>query len=155
MRRAEISRKNWDLGIQIEKNLIKKNVFFSKFWKINDDVKATQSIFLGMNFGGGAGWPGWLAWLAGWCVGCRFLVLIIKVMTGWRSVAESTKTLQLYASLGLGGKNLKLNSKFRKWKFRAPVPAAGSGFKFRSACGSPAVCPCRLPLPSGCRVCSE
>ena len=44
-----------------------KNGVFSKFSKINDDVKATQSIFLGMNFGGAA-WPGlaWLGWLAGW-----------------------------------------------------------------------------------------
>ena len=42
-----------------------KSGLFSKFQKINDDVKATQSIFLGMNFGGAAGWPGWLAWLAG------------------------------------------------------------------------------------------
>ena len=33
-----------------------KNGVFSKFSKINDDVKATQSIFLGMNFGGAAGW---------------------------------------------------------------------------------------------------
>ena len=32
-----------------------KNGVFWKFWKINDDVKATQSIFLGMNFGGAAG----------------------------------------------------------------------------------------------------
>ena len=39
-----------------------KNGVFSKFQKINDDVKATQSIFLGMNFGGGA-------WLAGWLAG--------------------------------------------------------------------------------------
>ena len=41
-----------------------KNGLFSKFSKINDDVKATQSIFLGMNFGGAAGLagrPGWLA----------------------------------------------------------------------------------------------
>ena len=48
-----------------------KNGVFSKFSKINDDVKATQSIFLGMNFGGAAGWlAGWPGWLAGWLV-CR------------------------------------------------------------------------------------
>ena len=47
-----------------------KNGVFWKFQKINDDVKATQSIFLGMNFGGAAGWlAGWLAWLAGWLAG--------------------------------------------------------------------------------------
>ena len=37
-----------------------KSGLFSKFSKINDDVKATQSIFLGMNFGGAAGLAGWL-----------------------------------------------------------------------------------------------
>ena len=42
-----------------------KNGPFSKFSKINDDVKATQSIFLGMNFGGAAGWAGLAGWLAG------------------------------------------------------------------------------------------
>ena len=47
-----------------------KNGVFWKFWKINDDVKATQSIFLGMNFGGAAGWPACLpGWLAGWLAG--------------------------------------------------------------------------------------
>jgi len=72
MRRAEISRKSSDLGIQIEKNHIKKVVFFSKFQKINDDVKATQSMLIAMKFGGAAwlaGWPGWPGWLAGWLVG--------------------------------------------------------------------------------------
>ena len=34
-----------------------KNGVFSKFSKINDDVKATQSMFVGMNFGGAA-WAG-------------------------------------------------------------------------------------------------
>ena len=63
-----------------------KNGVFSKFWKINDDVKATQSMLIAMKFGGAAwlGWPGWLAWL-GWLAGwlaCRlwFLVLIVKVI---------------------------------------------------------------------------
>ena len=62
-----------------------KNGLFWKFQKINDDVKATQSIFLGMNFGGAA-WPG-AAWLLaagcwpGW-LACRliFLDLIVKVI---------------------------------------------------------------------------
>ena len=44
-----------------------KSGIFSKFQNIYDDVKATQSIFLGMNFGGAAGWLAGLAgWLAGW-----------------------------------------------------------------------------------------
>ena len=45
------------------------NGVFSKFSKINDDVKATQSILIAMKFGGAA-WPG-LAWpgLAGWLAG--------------------------------------------------------------------------------------
>ena len=43
-----------------------KSSHFWKFWKINHVVMETQSIFLGMNFGGAA-WPGlaWLGWLAG------------------------------------------------------------------------------------------
>ena len=43
-----------------------KSGVFSKFQKINDDVKATQSMLIAMKFGGAA----WLlAWLAGWLVG--------------------------------------------------------------------------------------
>ena len=85
MRPSKISTKNQHLGIRIEKNLIKKNDIFSKFQKMYDDVKATQSIFLGMNFGGAAGLAGWLAWVAGWLAGwlaCRlkFIDLIVKVI---------------------------------------------------------------------------
>ena len=43
-----------------------KNGVFSKFQKINDDVKATQSMLIAMKVGGAA-WAGcWLAWLSGW-----------------------------------------------------------------------------------------
>ena len=50
-----------------------KNGVFSKFQKINDDVKATQSMLIAMKFGGAA-WPAWpgLACLAGWLVGSDF-----------------------------------------------------------------------------------
>ena len=60
-----------------------KNCVFSKFSKINDDVKATQWTLRATKFGGAA-WPGcWpgLAWLAGW-LACRlkFIDLIVKVI---------------------------------------------------------------------------
>ena len=79
-----------------QKQLLQKSDHFSKFQKLYDDVKATQLIFLGMNFGGGAwlaGWLGWPAgWLAGWCVGWRFLVLIIKVICTYQQLEASLKT---------------------------------------------------------------
>ena len=54
-----------------------KNGVFSKFSKINDDVKATQWTLRATKVGGAA----WLAWLAGW-LACRlkFIDLIVKVM---------------------------------------------------------------------------
>ena len=42
-----------------------KNGVFSKFQKINDDVKATQSMLIAMKFGSRPAWPaGWLAGLS-------------------------------------------------------------------------------------------
>ena len=55
-----------------------KNGIFSKFSKINDDVKATQWTLRATKVGGAA----WLAgWLAGW-LACRlkFIDLIVKVI---------------------------------------------------------------------------
>ena len=54
-----------------------KNGLFSKFWKIYDDVKATQSIFKGYNLAE----PG--------LAGRRFLVLIIKVTLSELSEASA------------------------------------------------------------------
>ena len=68
MRPSKISTKNQHLGIRIEKNLIKKVVFSENSKKNYDDVKATQSMLMWMDFGGAAG-LGWLAGLAGWLAG--------------------------------------------------------------------------------------
>ena len=65
MRPSKISRKKSTSKYMNRKKPYQKNGVFSKFQKINDDVKATQSMLIAMKFGGAA-------WLAGWLVGSDF-----------------------------------------------------------------------------------